>query len=569
MSIRICFSILVSILFCITFRSAAQESKGFDPVIHDSIALRKWMNKLPALSRQSNLKQYGHALKHIADYYFKKDKGDSVVFYYEEARKIYSITKDSFNVAYCLTRLGEKSFMYDEATVLSFFQPAISYFERTKEYQMAAHSYHSLGNYYEGKNESLRWKYINKTAELNKLAKDTLLDIIILSDKVNWCIENNKADEIYNPAIKAISLSRKTNNKLFLKVHLYHLGTYYLAVKKYDSALHVLLESNRLLSYTAGKTTPDILRLISLCYIYLNDRTKAETYLTLYKNMVDSLLVKQQQEKYNELLLRYETEKKQAAFTLLQQQNTANKKLSANRQRWIIVLVISLLVLILVSIIAFKNIRKRIQLEKLYDLRSKISRDLHDEVGATLSSIQVYSSVAGKAMTKEPEKASDALHHIFENTTQAMENMNDIVWAINTQQTGNASLSGKLKNYGYEILTPRNISCIYKVDPETEKKLANIEARRNILLIAKEAMNNVARHSGASEMIIELTADDINMFLKLTDDGNGIPEQQRAGNGLLNMKKRTEALGGQFQITSEVQKGTTIFCSIPLTNISD
>ncbi len=172
-------------------------------------------------------------------------------------------------------------------------------------------------------------------------------------------------------------------------------------------------------------------------------------------------------------------------------------------------------------------------------------------------------------MTKEPEKASDALHHIFENTTQAMENMNDIVWAINTQQTGNASLSGKLKNYGYEILTPRNISCIYKVDPETEKKLANIEARRNILLIAKEAMNNVARHSGASEMIIELTADDINMFLKLTDDGNGIPEQQRAGNGLLNMKKRTEALGGQFQITSEVQKGTTIFCSIPLTNISD
>jgi ligand-binding sensor domain-containing protein len=210
------------------------------------------------------------------------------------------------------------------------------------------------------------------------------------------------------------------------------------------------------------------------------------------------------------------------------------------------------------------------QLKKVYSLRSKISQDLHDEIGATLSSIHVYSSVAAKAIDKNPEKSLNALQHINENTRQVMENMSDIVWAINASNSSETSLEGKLKNYGYELLTPLNIRCIYSIDKEIEKKLVNIEARKNVLLIAKEAMNNIAKHSNATEAFVKLELADKYLFLEIKDNGNGFSMNTNySGHGLNNMKRRTEVLKGVFKISSEKNIGTIIQCKIPVANISD
>ena len=210
------------------------------------------------------------------------------------------------------------------------------------------------------------------------------------------------------------------------------------------------------------------------------------------------------------------------------------------------------------------------QVKKVYALRSKISQDLHDEIGATLSSIHVYSSVASKAITKDPAKSLDALQHINENTRHVMENMSDIVWAINTDNFGETSLEGKLKNYGYELLTPLSIQCIYWVDKTIDKRLMNIEARKNILLISKEAMNNIAKYSDATQAMVKLEFAGKSLLLEIADNGKGISDvDQRTGNGLHNMKQRTESLGGQFRVNSSKNEGTIIRCSIPITNISD
>jgi signal transduction histidine kinase len=210
------------------------------------------------------------------------------------------------------------------------------------------------------------------------------------------------------------------------------------------------------------------------------------------------------------------------------------------------------------------------QLKKILAMRAKISQDLHDEVGAILSSIQVYSSIASRAIYKEPEKAADALHYIHKNASHVMENMSDIVWAINTGNTGNISLSGKLKDFGYEILTPLNINCDYKIDKEAENKLVNMEVRKNILLIAKEAMNNIAKHSHATETAVKLNFNAHYLELEISDNGIGLSKENgRAGNGLVNMEKRATALRGLFSIYSEPNRGTRILCKIPIARISD
>ena len=203
-------------------------------------------------------------------------------------------------------------------------------------------------------------------------------------------------------------------------------------------------------------------------------------------------------------------------------------------------------------------------------VRARISQDLHDEVGATLSSIHVYSSVASKAMEKDAQKAKEALTHINQNTRQVMENMSDIVWAINTGQVGETALEIKLKNYGYELLTPLNIRCIYWIDKDADKRLVNIEARKNVLLIVKEAMNNIAKYSEATEAMVKLEFRNRNLQLEIGDNGKGFNEKgNRSGNGLHNMRRRSETMGGSFVIRSETNKGTMLHVNIPITSISD
>jgi streptogramin lyase len=210
------------------------------------------------------------------------------------------------------------------------------------------------------------------------------------------------------------------------------------------------------------------------------------------------------------------------------------------------------------------------QIKKLFAVRTKISQDLHDEVGSTLSSIHVYSSVAAKAMQTNPEATKNALQQIKQNTQEVMENMSDIVWAINTGIDGQMTLGDKLKNYGFELLNPLGINCSYDIERQAEKRLVNIEARKNVLLIAKEAMNNIAKYSAATEASFQLGIIKGHLHLKISDNGVGFrPGNTHKGNGLFNMQHRISSLGGTFHLDAAEGKGTTIQCRIPLTSISD
>jgi signal transduction histidine kinase len=97
-----------------------------------------------------------------------------------------------------------------------------------------------------------------------------------------------------------------------------------------------------------------------------------------------------------------------------------------------------------------------------------------------------------------------------------------------------------------------------------------MEARKNILLIAKEAMNNVAKYSRATEARIRLEFIEEELQLEISDNGKGFDDEQRhVGNGLQNMKQRGEILGGKLFVTTGKQIGTTVLFLVPITRISD
>ncbi|HEY3386772.1 MAG TPA: two-component regulator propeller domain-containing protein [Saprospiraceae bacterium] len=231
---------------------------------------------------------------------------------------------------------------------------------------------------------------------------------------------------------------------------------------------------------------------------------------------------------------------------------------------------ITLCVLVVVSA-AWMLYQYRIhQLRRIFSIRSKISQDLHDDVGASLSSIHIYSSIAEKEIDKNPSKAKEVVHQINQNSKQVMESMSDIVWAMNAGTKNGASLAGRIKNYGYELLAQKNIACSYNIDSQADKKIEKPEARKNILLIVKEALNNIAKYSDASQAAIRVSLDGKVIRIQVEDNGKGFdPGMTGNGNGLRNMELRSASMGGTFRFSTAQGKGTLIECAIPITNISD
>lgn len=214
------------------------------------------------------------------------------------------------------------------------------------------------------------------------------------------------------------------------------------------------------------------------------------------------------------------------------------------------------------------------QLEVVYRTREqerlRIAKDLHDDVGASLSSVHLYSELAGKLMDQQPLQARDIISRITDNTQKAMEEMGDIIWSISPSEDEDKTITARIKNYGNHLLAVKNIACEYKVDDALSRKLVNIDARKNLLLIIKEALNNIAKYSKATQVQVKMEEAAGEVRLLVTDNGSGFDEELvKRGNGLKNMGNRCHLLGGRFHLDTAPGKGTTIHCIFPVTRFSD
>ncbi len=203
-------------------------------------------------------------------------------------------------------------------------------------------------------------------------------------------------------------------------------------------------------------------------------------------------------------------------------------------------------------------------------IRNKISRDLHDDIGATLSSINIFGELAQHNIENRPGDSREMLGKITDQAKNLMGRMGDVIWSMKPELDENNSIAGRLKNYGSELLAPQGISCQFEIDEAVANKITNPVVRKNILLIVKEAMNNIAKYSGAGKTNVSLLKQGNYIILSISDNGKGFPVTgTRQGNGLGNMHQRCEDIGGTCKILSEPGKGVNITCIFPMTIFSD
>lgn len=195
--------------------------------------------------------------------------------------------------------------------------------------------------------------------------------------------------------------------------------------------------------------------------------------------------------------------------------------------------------------------------------RSRIAQDLHDDLGANLTEISFLSTL----LTRQPEKEAGITHlnRIHRTARHLLQALDEIVWATNPKNDTLDSLLGYVGHFAQEFLGTVNIACRLDLPAQPPALRLSAEQRHNLFLAMKEALNNAAKYSGATEIWIRLSLEPEAIKLSVEDNGQGfVPEAvQGDGNGLLNMSQRLAAIGGRLEIKSAPGQGTSVRLRIP------
>jgi ligand-binding sensor domain-containing protein/two-component sensor histidine kinase len=241
------------------------------------------------------------------------------------------------------------------------------------------------------------------------------------------------------------------------------------------------------------------------------------------------------------------------------------------KQWWFIGGTALCLVLIAVFIVRLR-VGRLLAIERL---RSGIATDLHDDIGSGLTRIAILSDVAysqvesGRQRERprgdESAEILGALEKVRTTARGLIETMSDVVWAIDPSHDSFERLVQRLRSFAYEICEGKNIKLRFRSTDEVTSAKMSSEGMRNVLLLTKEALTNIAKHSQGTMAEVSLDVVNRRLVVTIADDGKGFnPSDVRAGNGLANMRKRTQVSGASLEFRSEPDKGTHIVASFPL-----
>lgn len=199
------------------------------------------------------------------------------------------------------------------------------------------------------------------------------------------------------------------------------------------------------------------------------------------------------------------------------------------------------------------------------NVRSRIAKDLHDDMGSTLSTINILSEMAKTKIDTDILTTKKFIHQISENSNRIMESMDDIVWNIDTTNGSIENILSRMREFAGSLLEARGISYTFKEDEQIKHMNLELGRRHDFFMIFKEAVNNLAKYSECKTVSIEVLLKKNILSLQITDDGKGFEyNSQVDGNGLMNMHQRAAALKGVLTIQSKINEGTKVALEIPV-----
>jgi signal transduction histidine kinase len=497
----------------------------------------------------------GHTAFFLARY-------DQSLASYQKALQVFQYREDSVNVALGFLYVGRvHKTQKNLPAALNYLSWANGLYTHLQLLYQTGHCHFEIAELYDqhGRQDSAKVYYqkayrVARAYENKHLLAITLLGIGKIEQKQPGGYP--KAKKTFTEALRIArteGLKHQVKNAYFaLGETEYAQGHFAVARRHYARGLDIAL------AVVSQEDVLSFYQQLALTEEALNHTAQALRYQKRVNRYQDSIFTEKSNRAIAEMEARYQTRQNQQRIALLKAQNTAQQLELAVQQRNQLLLALGMLATGLAGYIAYRRyqLRKKLELEQV---RSRIAADFHDELGANLSSIALYSNILLADRPAEALKSRVMLENISHNARSTLSAINDLIWTINPDNDRLEQTIIRMKEYAFPLMEANHIAFDFEVANAFKELQLDMNTRKFIYLIFKEAINNALKYAQATQIQASLRQQHDRLRMRIHDNGKGFdPETARQGNGLKNMQKRASELGGTIAIDSSASSGTTV-----------
>jgi signal transduction histidine kinase len=199
--------------------------------------------------------------------------------------------------------------------------------------------------------------------------------------------------------------------------------------------------------------------------------------------------------------------------------------------------------------------------------RARIARDLHDDVGASLTQMALQSQLAERNVVRQPERAVSHLHELFNTASRMTRTLDEIVWAVNPKHDTLENFILFLGSHTQELAESAGLRSRFEMPDSIPERMMPSHVRHHLYLAAKEVLHNIVKHAKATELTLHVRLEDNTLIIHISDDGEGFGNGGAAAigaDGLVNMRERLQAIHGKCDRHSTPGDGTSVEMRVPM-----
>lgn len=531
-------------------------------------AIENLKKALELMDEKKHALTYAGQLLNIGNAYSNLGNVQKAAEYHLMALKKFEKLGNERGQSFCYQSLGNSYLK------LKQYQQSLYYFNRSRELKEKLKdarglisTWNALGNvYYETKNyEASLENYSMALSQARSLKLHleevrSMFDIGVLYSKMN------RLAEVRSTLNQALPLARQVGDSLLvarIRSELSKIDVQSGNASKAEADITKKLAAAR----HSGDLTAELYAYLDLSdhYARQGDFENAYKFLQRHHHLRDSVAGKEIVVKFQEMEQRYQKDKREQEIALLKKDQQLTQEVIGRQRASQKISMVALAGVVLIALLGFFYLRLRYisrRRAELDQVRNAIARDLHDDIGSALSSISIMSQLA----LHDKGDARRHLQKISESSAKMMEGMSDIVWSINPDNESIEKMVIRMKEFASEILEPANIRYSIQVKGNLDSVVLDPQSRKNVFLVFKESINNAAKHSGGTEVVVELSAQKGTLELRIADNGKGFETDVSGnGNGLNNMIFRGNDVKGTTRIKTSPGGGTEVLLELPIT----
>jgi signal transduction histidine kinase len=557
-------------------------------------AIDWFFKSLRLYEKNNNLSGQGETYSNISSVYYLMHRIDDAIDFQKKSIELREKTKDLPGLVITNVNIGQLYILkgvYPQA--LQYLQQSVHTAEQINNAKLKASAYSGMAAYYSRTKDfasALKWqqKAITLFEETNNV--QLLSRLYVAAGN----LANTTGDSLValNYYTKALHLANSLNNKENISNAYDKLSSFYQSHADYEKAYQ---NYKRYIDYRDSISSFSTLAKIEeIKTKYETEKKDNEIAKLNIEQRIRQLEIEKQKaiisgnvleakQKENEIkLLSQDKQLQEAKFgkqsevldkqLLIAKNNEQELKLAAqdkqlkvkqieNQKQFRNLLIGGIATLFILAGFLFNRyqLRKKLEQQKLLlEMRNDISRNLHDDIGASLSNINILNELT-KRNVANPEKANIYLSKAGDDIQRISESLSDIVWNINPQYDDLDNLYVRMKRYAADMLDGKNIDADFSFPSDSVNITMPMDQRRDFYLIFKEAVNNLVKYSKATAATITINATEQNIHLLVKDNGQGFDvANARQGNGLQNIKQRADKWKANLNLQSAEGKGTTI-----------